>query len=187
MVLFAIANLFLFQKSSFFHMCFGMLSPFHSATQITSIQNHNCSKNAKTLHLVTLSLNSQIIIGFSELTSNENSRRWIWMCDAFHINGRQLHIYHLWKSIPHSWKSIPKIMSAHAFFCVFRTLQTMNGYDFSGQMKRALNYDSKTHVKTQNPTSRTEIGQNSLKYLFLETPCRSCEISVDLVRSQQIL
>ena len=74
-------------------MCFGMLSPFHSATQITSIQNLNCSKNAKTLHLVTLSLNSQIIIGFSELTSNENGRRWIWMCNAFHIHGRELHIY----------------------------------------------------------------------------------------------
>ena len=80
-------------KFCFFHMCFGMLSPFHSATQITSIQNHNCSKNAKTLHLVTLSLNSQIIIGFSELTSNENGRRWIWMCNAFHIHGRELHIY----------------------------------------------------------------------------------------------
>ena len=117
--------------------------------------------------MIALCLDSQNIIGFSELTSNENSRRWIWMCNAFHINGRQLHIYHLWKSIPHSWKSIPKIMSAHAFFWVFRTLQTLNGYDISGQMKWARNSGSKTHVKTQNPTSRTEIRRNSLKYLFL--------------------
>ena len=125
-------------------MWFGIriFSPFHLATQIISIQNINCPKNAKThawtwflsqlsevklelqtlsctlIHLIALCLDSQNIIGFSELTSNENSRRWIWMCNAFHINGRQLHIYHLWKSIPHSWKSIPKIMSAHAFFCV---------------------------------------------------------------------
>ena len=38
-------------------------------------------------------------------------------------------------------------------------------------MKRAQNSDSKTHVKQQNPTSRTEIRRKSLKYLFLETPC----------------
>ena len=38
-------------------------------------------------------------------------------------------------------------------------------------MKRAQNSDSKTHVKKQNPTSRTEIRWKSLKYLFLETPC----------------
>ena len=38
-------------------------------------------------------------------------------------------------------------------------------------MKRAQNSDSITHVKKQNPSSRTEIRQKSLKYLFLETPC----------------
>ena len=38
-------------------------------------------------------------------------------------------------------------------------------------MKRSRNSDSKTHVKKQNPTSRTEISRQSLKYLFLETPC----------------
>ena len=47
----------------------------------------------------------------------------------------------------------------------------MNGYNLSGKMKRAPNSDSKTHVKKQNPTSRTEIRRKSLKYLFLETPC----------------
>ena len=44
-------------------------------------------------------------------------------------------------------------------------------------MKRAQNSDSKTHVKKQNPTSRTEISRQSLKYLFLETPCSSCHFS----------
>ena len=38
-------------------------------------------------------------------------------------------------------------------------------------MKRARNFDSITHLKRQNPTSRTEIRRTSLKYLFLETPC----------------
>ena len=38
-------------------------------------------------------------------------------------------------------------------------------------MKRAQNSDFWTQVKKWNPTSRTEIRQKSLKYLFLETPC----------------
>ena len=38
-------------------------------------------------------------------------------------------------------------------------------------MKRAQNFDSKTHLKKWNPTFRTKIGRKSLKYLFLETPC----------------
>ena len=44
-------------------------------------------------------------------------------------------------------------------------------------MKRAQNSDSKTHMKKQNPTSRTEISRKSLKYLFLETPCSEIERS----------
>ena len=54
----------------------------------------------------------------------------------------------------------------------------MNGYNLSGKMKRAPNSDSKTHVKKQNPTSRTEIRRKSLKYLFLETPCISFTLHV---------
>ena len=38
-------------------------------------------------------------------------------------------------------------------------------------MKPPQNSDSITHVKKQNPTSKTEIRRKSLKYLFLETPC----------------
>ena len=38
-------------------------------------------------------------------------------------------------------------------------------------MKPPQNSDSKTRVKKQNLTSKTEIRQKSLKYLFLETPC----------------
>ena len=56
-------------------------------------------------------------------------------------------------------------------FCIFRAVKILNRYNLSGWMKRAQNSDSKTHVKKQNPTSRTEISRKSLKYLFLETPC----------------
>ena len=45
-------------------------------------------------------------------------------------------------------------------FCVFRTIWILNGYNLSGQMKRALNSDSKTHVKKQNLTSGTEKDKN---------------------------
>ena len=56
-------------------------------------------------------------------------------------------------------------------FCNFRAVQNMKRYNLSAQMKRARNFDSITHLKRQNPTSRTEIRRTSLKYLFLETPC----------------
>ena len=38
-------------------------------------------------------------------------------------------------------------------------------------MKRAQNFDSKSHVKKQSLTFRTWIRRKLLKYLFLETPC----------------
>ena len=52
----------------------------------------------------------------------------------------------------------------------------MNEYCLSGQMKRAGNSDSETHVKRLNPTSRTEIKRKPRKYLFLETPCSIFQI-----------
>ena len=56
-------------------------------------------------------------------------------------------------------------------FCIFRAVKILNRYNLSGWMKQAQNSDSKTHVNKQNLTSRTEIRRQSLKYLFLETPC----------------
>ena len=38
-------------------------------------------------------------------------------------------------------------------------------------MKQAQYLDSKTHMNKLNLTSRTEIRNKALKYLFLETPC----------------
>ena len=64
---------------------------------------------------------------------------------------------------------------SHVCACVFsvvRAFKILYGYNLSGQMKRAKNPDSKTHVKRGNPTSRTEIRRKLLYYLFLETPCR---------------
>ena len=65
-------------------------------------------------------------------------------------------------------------------FCVFRAENILKCYHLSGRMNRAQNSDSETHVKKQNRTSRTEIGQNSLKYLFFETPC-ICHICIIFV------
>ena len=69
-------------------------------------------------------------------------------------------------------------------FCIFRAVKILNGYNLSGQMKRLRNSDSITHVKKQNPTSRTEIRQKSLKYLFLETPCIVSSPSKDQIKGK---
>ena len=102
-----------------FHMCFGIriLSPFHLATQIVSIQNLHCPKNAKNVCADMIfipapcwtgepwfcnqkaKLNANDIhaidhfrflkLNFSEKTFYENGRRWIRMLNKFHIHGRE--------------------------------------------------------------------------------------------------
>ena len=122
------------------------------------------------MHLVAL--DSQNISGFSELTFNENGRPWIWMCNAFHIHGGTLHICgRAFHGIHIHGNAFQKFHVSACVFCNFRTVQNMNRYNLSAQMKRARSSDSITHLKKQNPTSRTEIRQTSLKFLFLETPC----------------
>ena len=37
-------------------------------------------------------------------------------------------------------------------FCIFRTVWILDGYNLSGKMEWAQNYDSKSHVKRQNLT-----------------------------------
>merc|ERR1719305_549948 len=51
-------------------------------------------------------------------------------------------------------------------FSVFGAVKILNGYSLSGWMERAQDSDSMIHVKGWSPTSRTEIGQQSLYYLF---------------------
>ena len=95
------------------------------------------------------------------------------MCNAFHIHGGTLHICgRAFHGIHIHGNAFQKFHVSACVFCNFRTVQNMNRYNLSAQMKRARSSDSITHLKKQNPTSRTEIRQTSLKYLFLETPCR---------------
>ena len=133
------------------------------------------------MHLVAL--DSQKISGFSELTLNINGIRWIWMSDAFHIHGRKLLSYG--RTFHIHGKALKKSCRRMHFFCIFRAVQIMNGYNLSGKMKRAPNSDSKTHVKKQNPTSRTEIRRKSLKYLFQRHPVSA--ISVTFRNSVSVL
>ena len=87
---------------------------------------------------------------------------------AFQISGRELHIY---GRAFHIHGIAFQKSCQRMFFSIFSAFYIMNGYNLSGQLKQAQDFDSKTHLKKQKPTFRTEISQKQLKYLFLETPC----------------
>ena len=50
------------------------------------------------------------------------------------------------------------MMSRHAFFCVFRAFNILNGYVESVQMEQARNSDSPTPKKKYNRTSGTDLS-----------------------------
>ena len=124
-----------------FHMCFEIriLRPFHLATQIISIQNINCPKNAET-HAHTWFLSYLLEVKHEiklQILSRSNALGCFWFPKnlvSFQWKQKTLDmdvivqcishswrkIEYLWKSIPHSWKSIPIIMSAHTLFAFSR-------------------------------------------------------------------
>ena len=55
-------------------------------------------------------------------------------------------------------------------FCVIKTFQTFNGYNWSNQMVQVQNSDSETPLKKQNPTPRIDLRLNSLCTIFLMHP-----------------
>ena len=87
----------------------------------------------------------------------------------------------LWQCLQlklHFWKLGEKTCPRMRF-CIFRAVKILNRYNLSVWMKRVRNSGSKTHVKKQKLTSRTEIRRQSLKYLFLETPCNFGHITIN--------
>ena len=178
-------------------MCFGIRfsSPFHSATQIISIQNLNCLNNAKT-NAWTWSLSQHLEVIKAWAWAPNFAKFAVQTLSRFHAPGRfkfpkdnwLFRVYIFMKMadvgygcVMHStfmeenytfMEEHSTFMENHSqnhvtacVFCVFSAVYIMNGCNLSGQMKRAWNSDSKTHVKKQNPTSRTEISRRSLKYL----------------------
>ena len=87
----------------------------------------SCKHCHGSLHLVAL--DSQNVTVFSELTFNQNERRWIMMCYAFHIHERELHIYG--RAFHINGQAFQKSCQ-HVRFCVFRAVYIMNGYNLSG-------------------------------------------------------
>ena len=120
------------------------------------------------MHLVPS--DSQNFSGLSESTFSENDRCLLSMLNGFHTTFMEENYTCMEEHSTFMKKAFPKSYQGK-HFCVFRTVQIINGHNWSGQLKRVRNSDSKTHVNKQNPTSITEIRRKSLKYLFLETPC----------------
>ena len=140
-------------------------SPFHLATQIISLQNLKCAKNAKNACAVFPALQSEpravtiLHIGDQKYSCTISVLKMFsvlgQMCSWItFINWKQNITFFVEKQVRKLLEILVfalqnfwlKIISS--LRCLrFLALYILKGYNLSGQMKRARNSDSKTHVK----------------------------------------